>query len=164
MPNFLNTFFFYFLKKISHTPTIVDDIERSYDEHVPTTMDDMESSHDELRRSKRQRKYVSFEDDFYIYLIENEPSYYFEAISSSNALLWKKVIKSELDSILKNQTWELVDLPSGAKPIGYKWIFKRKYLPDGFIEKYKARLVAKCFSQKKIKKLLTILIHLLLLL
>ena len=60
----------------------------------------------------------------------------------------KKAIKTELDSILKNQTWELVDLPLGAKPIGYKWIFKRKYLLDGSIEKYKARLVAKGFSQK----------------
>ena len=50
--------------KISHTPTIVDDIEKSYDEHVPIIVDDMESSQDELRRSKRQRKEVSFGDDF----------------------------------------------------------------------------------------------------
>ena len=34
------------------------------DEHVAITMYDMESSHDELRRSKRQRKEVSFGDDF----------------------------------------------------------------------------------------------------
>ena len=102
-----------------------------------------------MRRSKRQRKEVSFGDDFYTYLIENEPSSYFEAISSPDALLWKEAIKIELDSILKNQTWELVDLPSGAKPIGHKWIFKRKYFPDGSIEKYKARLVAKGFSQKQ---------------
>ena len=106
--------------KISHTPTIVDDIENSYDKHVPTIMDDMESSHGELRRSKRQRKEVSFKNDFYTYLIKNEPSSYFEVISSSDTLLWKEAIKTELDSILKNQTWELVNLPSGAKPIGYK--------------------------------------------
>ena len=112
-------------------------------------MDDMESSHDELRRSKRQRKKVSFGDDFYTYSIENEPSSYFEVISSSNTLLWKEAIKTELDSILKNQTWELVDLSYGAKPIGYKWIFKRKYFPNGSIKKYKARLVAKGFSQKQ---------------
>ena len=43
-------------EKISHTPTIVDDIGYSYDEHVSTTVDDMESSRDELRMSKRQRK------------------------------------------------------------------------------------------------------------
>ena len=135
-------------EQISHTPTIVD-AEKSYDEHVPTSVDDMESSHDELRRSKRRRKEVSFGDYFYTYLIENESSSYFEAISSPDALLWKEAIKIELDSILKNKTLELVDLPSGAKPIGYKWIFKRKYFPDGSIEKYKARLVAKGFSQKQ---------------
>ena len=50
---------------MSHIPTIVDNIENPYDEHVPITVDDMESSHDELRRSKRQRKEVSFGDDFY---------------------------------------------------------------------------------------------------
>ena len=98
----------------------MDDIENSYDEHMPTTMDDMESSHDELRRSKRQRKEVSFRDDFYTYLIQNESSFYFEAISSFDSLLWKEAIKTEFDSILKNQTSELVDLPSRAKPIGYK--------------------------------------------
>ena len=66
-------------------------------------MDDMESSFYELRRSKRKRKKVSFGDDFYTYLIENKPYCYFEAISSSKALLWKEAIKTELESILKNQ-------------------------------------------------------------
>ena len=55
MPNFFGHIFPLF-GKFSHTPTIVDDIENSYDEYVPTTMDDMESSYDKLRRSKRQRK------------------------------------------------------------------------------------------------------------
>ena len=59
-------------------------------------------------------------------------------------LLKLSLILLKLSLILfffKNQTWELVDLLSGAKPIGYKWIFKRKFFPDGSIEKYKARLV-----------------------
>ena len=40
--------------------------------------------------------------------------------------MWKEAIKSELDSLTMNQTWELVDLPKGSKPIKCKWIFKRK--------------------------------------
>ena len=48
-----------------------------------------------------------------------------------------------------NHTWELVDLPHGAKTIGCKWIFKRKLKQDGSIEKYKARLVAKGYKQSK---------------
>ena len=59
-------------EKISHTPTIADNIENSYDEHVSTTVDDMERSHDELRKSRRKRKEFSFGDSFYTYLIENE--------------------------------------------------------------------------------------------
>nr|GFA00791.1 uncharacterized protein [Tanacetum cinerariifolium] len=49
-----------------------------------------------------------------------------------------KTIKSEIDSILQNHTWELVDLPPSCKPLGYKWIFKKKMKADGTIDKYKA--------------------------
>ena len=63
--------------------------------------------------------------------------------------MWKEAIKSELESILHNHTWELVDLPSGCKPLSSKWIFKRKRKVDGLIDKYKARLVIKGFRQTK---------------
>ena len=48
-----------------------------------------------------------------------------------------------------NKTWKLVDLPPGSKPIGCKWIFKRKMKVDGTIDKFKARLIAKGFTQKE---------------
>jgi len=54
-----------------------------------------------------------------------------------------------MDSISKNHTWTMVDLPKWEKPIACKWIFKKKHFPDGSVEKYKARLVAKGFSQKQ---------------
>ena len=57
-------------------------------------------------------------------LLEKEPQNYEEAIGSSEGLLWKETIKREVDSILQNHTWELVDLPLGCKPLGSKWIFK----------------------------------------
>jgi hypothetical protein len=44
--------------------------------------------------------------------------------------------------------WLLVDLPKDIKSIGYKWIFLKKYKYDALIDKYKARLVAKYFTQK----------------
>ena len=56
---------------------------------------------------------------------------------------------SEMDSIMSNGTWEIVDRPYGCKPIGCKWVFKKKLRPDGTIERYKARLVAKCYTQKE---------------
>ena len=54
-----------------------------------------------------------------------------------------------MDSIMSNGTWEITDCPNGCKPVGYKWIFKKKMRPDGTIEKYKAKLVAKGYTQKE---------------
>jgi hypothetical protein len=48
-----------------------------------------------------------------------------------------------MDSIMSNGTWEVVERPYGCKLVGCKWVFKKKLRPDGTIEKYKARLVAK---------------------
>ncbi|KAL0429715.1 UNVERIFIED_CONTAM: Retrovirus-related Pol polyprotein from transposon TNT 1-94 [Sesamum radiatum] len=72
-----------------------------------------------------------------------------EALSNSEAPFWKEAINSEIESIMQNHTWELVDLPPGSTPLGCKWILKRKYKADGSIDKYKARLVAKGFKQKE---------------
>ena len=54
-----------------------------------------------------------------------------------------------MDSILSNGTWELTERPYGCKPVGCKWVFKKKLRPDGTIEKYKAQLVAKGYTQKE---------------
>ena len=42
-----------------------------------------------------------------------------------------------------------MDLPPSCKPLGYKWIFKRKLKVDGSTNKYKARLVVKGYKQKE---------------
>jgi len=99
-----------------------------------------------LRRSKRQRKETSFGDDFYTYMVENDPTSFLESTRISDSKQWDKAITTEIESIQKNNNWTLVDLPKGAKPIGCKWIFKKKYHPDGSIDKYKSRLVAKGFT------------------
>ena len=78
-----------------------------------------------------------------------EPQTYKEAMTSPEAPFWKEAINSEVESILKNHTWELVDIPPGNKLIGYKWIFKRNLKVDGSIDKYKARLAAKGYSQNE---------------
>ena len=54
-----------------------------------------------------------------------------------------------MDSILSNNTWVLMDLPTGSKPIGCKWVFRRKYNTNGSIQTFKVRLVAKGFKQRE---------------
>ena len=56
-------------------------------------------------------------------------------------------VKDEMDSIIRNKVWELVDLPPQRKSIENKWIFKIKCWTNGSINKLKARLVAKHFIQ-----------------
>ncbi|RVW67317.1 Retrovirus-related Pol polyprotein from transposon TNT 1-94 [Vitis vinifera] len=71
------------------------------------------------------------------------------SMASRDVAFWKEAINDEMDSIMSNQTWELVDLPPGSKPIGCKWVFRRKYHTDGMIQTFKARLVAKGFKQRE---------------
>ena len=47
----------------------------------------------------------------------------------------------------KNETWDLVQFPTGINPIGNKWVFKKKLNEEGKVEKSKAQLVAKGYSQ-----------------
>ncbi|XP_010430806.1 PREDICTED: uncharacterized protein LOC104715053 [Camelina sativa] len=68
------------------------------------------------------------------------------SIESQQSMI--KACDDELASIEKNKTWNLVDLPSGVKPIVLKWVFKIKKNLDGSINKYKARLVAKGYVQQ----------------
>uniref|UniRef100_A0AAV1V8S7 Reverse transcriptase Ty1/copia-type domain-containing protein n=1 Tax=Peronospora matthiolae TaxID=2874970 RepID=A0AAV1V8S7_9STRA len=70
------------------------------------------------------------------------------AMESNNAVKWKEAYDSEIDSLRKNKTWQLVQLPKGRKTIGCRWVFRVKETQDGGIERFKARLVAKGFSQK----------------
>ena len=103
----------------------------------------------ELIRSKRARVEKYFGLDYLTYMLEGEPQTYKEAINSTNVLTWKEAIKNEIDSILHNHTWKLVDLPPCCKPLSSKWVFKRKRKVNGSIDKCKAKLVIKGYKETK---------------
>lgn len=71
---------------------------------------------------------------------DRDPLTYEDAVKSSK---WRQAMDAEVKAIVKNDTWELTELPSGVKTIGVKWIFKKKLNEHGEVDKYKARLVAK---------------------
>ncbi|GJX02453.1 zinc finger, CCHC-type containing protein [Tanacetum coccineum] len=85
----------------------------------------------------------------YCYSIEEDPRTYNEAMQSRDYAFWKEAIDDEIGSIMENNTWVLSDLPPSCKPLGCKWIFKRKMKVDGTIDKFKARLVIQGFGQKE---------------
>lgn len=60
---------------------------------------------------------------------------------------WVQAIKEEMKALKKNQTWTLETLPRGKKTVGCGWVFTIKHNADGSIERYKARLAAKGYTQ-----------------
>ena len=119
-----------------------------------------------MKRSKRIRNIKSFGPDFIVYLvegkrdsqskqtmitpiIESDPLTYKEVMKCQDAAFWKETINDEIDSIMGNTTWKLVNLSPSSNPIGYKWIFKKSKKVDGTIERFKGRLVTKGFTQKE---------------
>ena len=54
-----------------------------------------------------------------------------------------------MDSISENKVWTLSDAPEGVKPIGCKWVFKKKTDMEGKVVTYKARLIAKGYRQRQ---------------
>ena len=59
-----------------------------------------------------------------------------------------EAMTKEMSSLKANNVYDLTELPKDRKPVGSKWVFKRKIKADGSVERYKARLVAQGFSQK----------------
>jgi hypothetical protein len=128
-------------------------------EEVPDSEEEIEQVH-ELGKiiSKKPgylNDYVTHENDeeqanlhnLAIFSPSNEdPTTYDEAAKHD---IWKQAMDSEIAAIESNNTWELVELPAGAKKIGVKWVYKTKYNEQGKIEKHKARLVAKGYSQQQ---------------
>ena len=110
-----------------------------------------------LRRSTRE-KIKAISDDYVFFLqepedeismMEDDPINFHQAIQSSDSQKWIDAMNEEYKSMQDNDVWDLVPLPEGVKPIGCKWIFKTKRDLKGDVERYKAHLVAKGFTQKE---------------
>ena len=56
---------------------------------------------------------------------------------------WENSMTTEIESLKKNQTWELVPQPQGKNVMKCRWVYKTKFTSDGVFECHKARLVSK---------------------
>lgn len=110
------------------------------------------------RRSERNRRapdrYGSWDVNAYFALsaeqfVENNPLTIEEAKQRPDWPKWKEAIKNEYHSLMKNNTWTLCELPKDRKTISSRFVFKLKRKANGEIDKYKARLVTRGFSQKQ---------------
>ena len=103
----------------------------------------------ESTQPRRERKPPDrYGEWVYVAQEEAEPTTIQEAFTSNEKEKWKEAVQKEIDSLYKNDAWDVVELPEGRKTVGSKWVFKRKHDADGKVERHKARLVAQGFTQK----------------
>lgn len=76
-----------------------------------------------------------------------EPQSINEALDGKDANKWKQALEEEYNSLIKNETWELVPPPEGCNIVGSKWVMKVKRDANGNVDRHKARLVAQGYSQ-----------------
>lgn len=74
-----------------------------------------------------------------------EPTTFEEAIQHEE---WKRAMEEEYKALMSNKTWKLVALPKNKTMIGCRWTYKLKHKSDGTIDKCKARLVARDYTQQ----------------
>lgn len=102
----------------------------------------------------RPRKNVNYNelsedtDEFAMMAVCEEPTTYHEAMNSHDRNNWIEAMNDEYSSLIKNKTWMLVNQPINQKVIDNRWVFKIKENPNGTIERYKARLVVRGFTQQ----------------
>jgi hypothetical protein len=102
----------------------------------------------DIRHSTRVRAPPSHLTDYHCYFTPvtlHEPHTYREA--STNPL-WQQAMANELDALHKTHTWDMTTLPPGKSAVGYNWVYKIKTRADGSVERYKARLVTRGFTQE----------------
>jgi hypothetical protein len=79
-------------------------------------------------------------------LQDKEPTTFEEAAQKKQ---WKDAMTKEHQSIMKNDVWKIVPRPKEKSVVTSKWVYKIKNVVDESVDKYKARFVARGFSEKK---------------
>ncbi|GKC31839.1 retrotransposon protein, putative, ty1-copia subclass [Tanacetum coccineum] len=69
------------------------------------------------------------------------------ALADPESDKWLEAMNTEMQSMKDNQVWILVELPPNGRIVGSKWLFKKKTDMDGNVYTFKARLVAKVYTQ-----------------
>lgn len=81
--------------------------------------------------------------------VDDIPNSFADIKDREDANNWMEAVESEMNSLLKNNTWTLVEPPRNRSIVSCKWVFKRKRDECGHPVEYKARLVARGFTQRQ---------------
>ncbi|CAK9821259.1 Copia protein [Anthophora retusa] len=117
-----------------------------------------ENLNNKLRRSDRikQHPLISYDESKTQYdllmcaqsFVGKIPNSFDEIKLRDDKTQWEQAINDEINSLLFNKTWTLVERPKNTNIVDSKWIFTIKHDKHGNLSKYKARIVARGFSQE----------------
>lgn len=133
------------LKQQEMKERVVIEVSDDDDQSIPPVNPIVEDRRSSLRPRPQPRDmgpYVHFVEDTH-----QTPLSYGAAMKLPAALEWKAASEKELLTLQANDTWELVDRPKHRKVIGSRWVYKLKIDPSTRQTVYKARFVAKGYSQ-----------------
>ena len=129
-------------------------LEDTLDAYCESNLDDLPFS---LRKRKRSyakyliSQFVSTKNLFlqhlsFISTIDSIkiPTSVQEALKDDN---WVRAMNEEMGALERNETQEIVERPKDKKEVGYRWIYTVKYQADGTLDRYKARFIAKEYTQ-----------------
>ena len=133
--------------------TVLDEIKENEIPKAPENQEQQQvpETPATVRRSTRlSRPPERFSPSLYYLLMTDsgEPECFEEAMHEETRNKWEQGMDEEMDSLVRNQTWDLVKLPIEKMAFQNKWVYKLKE-EDGGKKRYKARLVVKGFAQKK---------------
>ncbi|GKB82472.1 retrovirus-related pol polyprotein from transposon RE1, partial [Tanacetum coccineum] len=129
---------------LTHPPEIVTNDSLSDQTHSQTSTTHLRSI---VTRSQNNifRPNPKYANPTTVQQCPTEPNTITQALTDP---LWKQAMLDEIKALHHLWTWELVPANSGQNVVKCKWVFRIKYKPDGTVERYRARLVAKGFQQR----------------
>nr|GEV93314.1 retrotransposon protein, putative, Ty1-copia subclass [Tanacetum cinerariifolium] len=131
-------------KKVEKTPY------ESYNSRSNRSLEDLEIIQEEDTHPSTDTSLNHEEDDQQIDEPQRdlgEPANYKAALLDPESKKWLNAMNVEMQSMKDNKVWVLVEFPPNGKAVGSKWLFKKKTDMDGVVHTYKARLMAKGYTQ-----------------
>ncbi len=123
---------------------------------VPPQDETLNEPQEDGQRERPQKQHKEQPHDWWVATKEvehatigfsKEPQTVEKALKGKEAKKWEIAMREEYNFLVVNNTWSLVLVPKGGKLVSYKWVFKIKHGVNGKVERYKARLVVRGFTQ-----------------
>eukprot|EP00253_Pinus_taeda_P009991 PITA_09991 len=115
--------------------------EKESDSTAEEELEDERPQTPSERRSVQERRHpeeycpYAFCSNFCLSIIDDDPITMKKAVDSKYGKLWKEAMVDEMESLYKNEAWDLVELLARRKPISRKWVFKKKTNAERMVEK-----------------------------